>query len=102
VSTIESKRQSVLAVVLLLSSNLFLNHTDSSTDGIGQYSRERIASHVTFLLGDNSGQYCRERIASLVTFLIGDNSGLSILSFTGEYYRIETTISTCCCFIVIF
>jgi hypothetical protein len=82
VSTIESKRQSVLAVVLLLSSNLFLDHTDSSTDGIGKY--------------------CRERIASPVTFLIGDNSGLSILSFTGEYYRIETTISTCCCFIVIF
>jgi uncharacterized membrane protein len=64
VSTIESKRQSVLAVVLFLFSILFLDHTDSSTDGIGRYFRQIIAS--TF------------------TFLIGDNSGLSILLFTGE------------------
>jgi hypothetical protein len=66
VSTIESKRQSVLAAVLFLFSNLFLDHTDSSTDGIGQY--------------------CRPRIASPFTLLIGDNSGLSILLFTDEYY----------------
>jgi hypothetical protein len=66
VKTIESKRQPVLAVVLFLFSNLFLDHTDSSTDGIGQY--------------------CRQTIASPFTFLIGDNSGLSILLFTGEYY----------------